>query len=445
MARWIFLSLLGLSFAAGAQQPHPNIVFILVDDQGWNDIGYHNEEIRTPTLDRLAREGVELDAHYVQPQCTPTRVALLTGRYPSRFGPHCMTASNDPAFPIGTPTLASELKRLGYDTALIGKWHLGSSLDHGPNHHGFDHSYGAMTGATGMYDHRYRIGHEFERAWHRNLEYVDEEGHVTDLAAREAVQWIAARGDAPFFLYLPFQAAHTPLVEEDRWLEMNKHIEDPERRLYAAALSHLDDAVRQVMEAIEVAGKRDNTLIVYSSDNGAQVNHSGNQYPPPDPALTDFSSNAPLRGQKTEAHEGGIRVPAFAHWPGQLAPRKVATPMHAVDWLPTLVARAGGAPDREVPWDGHDLWPALQGQPMPERAIYTAWGQARRWEALRLADWKIVRLNKGKSVGAWQLYNLADDPNEQRDLAADQPQRVSELAQRFEAERAKDAPGPDSR
>lgn len=441
MIRYLVAALVACAANAWGASP-PNIVYILADDLGWNDIGYHDSELRTPTLDRLAREGVKLDAHYVQPQCTPTRVALMTGRYPSRFGPHCLTASNEQSFPVGTPTLAIQLKRQGYTTALIGKWHMGSKPEWGPNHHGFDYSYGCLTGATGMYDHRYRVGHEFERTWHRNHEFIEEEGHVTDLAAREAVQWIAAQREAPFFLYLPFQAVHTPLVEKEHWLALNAHIEDPERRLYAAALSHMDDAIRQVLEAIETAGKRDNTLVVFSSDNGAQVNHSGNQYPAPDPALTNFSSNAPLRGMKTQAHEGGIRVPAFACWPGRLAPRTVTQPMHLVDWLPTLVALAGGSLDTSTPWDGRDIGPALNGGTLPPKAIYTVWGKARQWEALRMGDWKIVRQNKGKEQGKWEIYNLADDPNEQRNLAKEHPERLEELLQHFEAERVRDAPLP---
>ncbi len=232
---------------------------------------------------------------------------------------------------------------------------------------------------------------------------------------------------------------HTPLVEEERWLDLNAHIEDPERRLYAAALSHMDDAIRQVLEAIEAAGKRDNTLLVFSSDNGAQVNHSGNQYPAPDPALTNFSSNDPLRGMKTQAYEGGMRVPAFAYWPGRLAPRTVTEPMHLVDWLPTLVALAGGTPNQETPWDGRDIAPLLRGEALPAKAVYTVWGKARQWEALRLGDWKIVRQNKGKDAGRWELYNLADDPSEKQDLAKANPERVTQLSEMFESQRAKDA------
>ncbi|MCA9438320.1 MAG: sulfatase-like hydrolase/transferase [Candidatus Omnitrophica bacterium] len=155
----ILLGILALLLFVSAPAPAqpPNILFIVSDDQGWNDIGYHNDDLRTPNLDQLAETGVRLEHHYVQPQCTPTRVALMTGRYPSRFGPHCTTASNDQSYPIGTPTLASLLQSAGYDTGLFGKWHMGSKPEWGPNHYGFDFSYGSLAGAVGMYDHRYRL------------------------------------------------------------------------------------------------------------------------------------------------------------------------------------------------------------------------------------------------------------------------------------------------
>ena len=148
---------------ADADKVKPNILLIAADDQGWGDIGYHNPQIKSPNLDRLARTGVELDYHYVQPQCTPTRVALMTGRYPSRFGSHCTQASNSRAFPTGMLTMASMLKQIGYETMIIGKWHLGSKPEWGPNHYGFDYSYGSLAGAVGMYDHRYRLDSPFAK------------------------------------------------------------------------------------------------------------------------------------------------------------------------------------------------------------------------------------------------------------------------------------------
>jgi arylsulfatase A-like enzyme len=422
--------------------PRPNVIILLADDQGWGDVGYHAPELRTPHIDALAREGVELDTHYVQPQCTPTRVALLTGRYPSRFGPHCTTASNERALPPGTPTMASMFQDLGYETALVGKWHLGSKPEWGPNHHGFDTSYGSLAGAVGMYDHRYRLGSPFERTWHRDHVFIEDEGHSTDLLAREAVAFVTKKRSRPFFLYVPFHAVHTPIVEQDEhWHAINAHIEHPDRRRFAAALSHLDDAVGQIIRALEASGQRENTLIVYSSDNGGLTRYPGGNYPPPDPALAEgYSSNEPLRGAKTQAFEGGIRVPAFVSWPGVLQPRKVTATLHVVDWMPTLAALLDWKPPVVPEWDGRDVWSQLGGDEAPERQLYWRWGKT--WDALRLGDWKIVRRNRRKegtwTAGTWQLYDLGQDPSETTDLASEYPERVDELAQRFTAEEARD-------
>ncbi|NNF44788.1 MAG: arylsulfatase, partial [Phycisphaerales bacterium] len=419
----------------------PNILLIVADDQGWNDVGYHNPEIRSPNLDRLAGTGVELDCHYVQPQCTPTRVALMTGRYPSRFGRHATTASNEPAFPIGTPTLATVLRSAGYATGMSGKWHLGSKPEWGPAHHGFDHSHGSLAGAVGMYDHRYRLGSPYEVTWHRDHQFITEEGHVTDLTARETVQWIETHSDGqPWFFYVAFHAVHTPLVERGtRWADANRHIDDEERRLFAAAVTHMDWAVGRMVHALERTGQRDRTLIVFTSDNGAQVDHAGGQYPPPDPKLTGFSSNAPLRGRKTHVFEGGYRVPAFAHWPGTLVPRRVTRPMHAVDWMPTLAARAGAALPHGTPIDGHDAWPLLTARPEERsptpRMFYITWGGANR-VALRHGRWKVVRNGRDAE---WMLFDLDADPLERENRKDDEPEIFQQLMRMVEAQRALDA------
>jgi len=423
--------------AAGPSR-RPNIVVMVSDDQGWADIGYHNEEIRSPNMDRLARTGVELDCHYVQPQCTPTRVALMTGRYPSRFGAHCTQASNAQSYPIGTLTMASMLKPLGYETAMTGKWHMGSRFEWGPNHYGFDHSHGSLAGAVGMYDHRYRTGSPFSRTWHRNHESIDQEGHVTDLCAEEAVGWIEREREAPFFLYVPFHAVHTPVVEHPKWLRRNGHIDDPDRRLFAAAVTHLDDAIGRIVEALERTGQRDDTLIIFTSDNGGiHGRYGGGNYPSPDVSLAQgFSSNAPLRGGKSTAYEGGMRVPAFVNWPGVLERSKVNAPMHAVDWMPTLAMLLGYVPDEEPLWDGADVWPFITArESVEDRTLYWVWGGG-RWEALRHGRWKVVRNGQQK---LWELYDLLDDPCEETNLAAEQTEKLKELVTRYEAEKAKDA------
>ncbi len=194
LAKIVFLScLLGMIATAPAAAPRPNVLILVADDLGWSDVGYHNPEMRTPSIDKLVQESVELDCHYVMPMCTPTRVALLTGSYPSRFGNHCTQASNDQALPFGTPTLASVLQEAGYQTALIGKWHLGSLPEWGPNLFGFDYSFGSLAGAMAPYDHRYQLNRPaYIRTFHRNHEFIDEPGHITDLTAGEAIEWIRA-------------------------------------------------------------------------------------------------------------------------------------------------------------------------------------------------------------------------------------------------------------
>lgn len=422
-----------LSAVLSAQQEaaqRPNIVILVADDLGWGDVGWHNDEIRTPRLDALVREGIELDWHYVQPQCTPTRVALMTGRYPSRFGDHCTTASNNRALPFGTPTLASVLREQGYATGLFGKWHLGSKPEWGPNHFGFDTSYGSLAGAIGMYDHRYRLGSPYVRTWHRDHEFLEETGHATDLVTNAAIAWMKAQGDQPFFLYVPFHAVHVPLVEEQRWILQNAHIENADRRLFAAAVSHLDHAVGRIIDAVEELGATENTLVVFVSDNGGLRSHGGNAYPPPDTKLSTVSSNLPLRGWKTDVFEGGIRVPAFVRWPSKLAPGRSDVVLHAVDWMPTIRGLLGlsALPDR----DGVDVWAQLQGAPAP-RQLYWKWG---RKLALRDGRWKLLR-NGGK--GKFALFDLEADPGEKNNLADSDPEQLARMLDLLKAQVQSDA------
>ncbi|MEL7267368.1 MAG: sulfatase-like hydrolase/transferase, partial [Planctomycetota bacterium] len=330
------------AFADASDKP-PNVLVILTDDQGWGDIGYNNPSVYTPNLDRLAAEGARLTQHYVMPQCTPTRLALFTGRYPGRFGNTGLQAANDPVLPHGTTTLATLLRRRGYNTYLTGKWHMGSTPEHGPNQHGFEYSYGALAGAVGAYVHTYRSAQQinpFSITWHRNHEIIPnyENGkHVTDLVTDDAIRVIREERDSPFFLYLPYFAPHTPLDERGkfvklptqldgdnpgRWMNEDKiewfndpmgiiqREKDPEKRLFLAVLHHLDDAIGRVIKTLDATGQRENTVIFFSSDNGPQVSWNGGSYPS-DLKLTNFNQPIPFRGSKTQVYEGGMRVPAF--------------------------------------------------------------------------------------------------------------------------------------
>lgn len=412
-----------------AEQPQanrPNILFVVGDDLGWADVGYHGAKIRTPNIDKLMKAGVELDTHYVQPVCTPTRTALLTGRYPSRFGPHALVPSNLRALPAGTETLASALKSVGYTTHLAGKWHLGSRPEWGPNQYGFDHSYGSLNGAVDPWGHQYRPG-PYARTWHRDGRIFDEEGNATELVAQEALKWIRAKR-SPWFVYVPFHAVHIPIDTPEVYKAPyadETFFDDPKEnesyRRFAAFVSQLDAKLGELVAAVDETGQRDNTLIIFTSDNGG-LPGGGNAYISKVPATPVLSSNLPLRGHKGQLYEGGIRVPAFANWPVKLAPRKVTAPLQVVDWMPTLTKLAGYVPSRDLKWDGLDIWPLLTGgvETPASRVIYVP---SRGGHAIRSGHWKLIAPAKGKA----ELYDLSRDPYEKTNLADSEPNRVDEL------------------
>ena len=427
------ISFIGVIDAAAAAASKPNIVFIIADDLGWADVGFHGGNAPTPNLDRLARGGLELTQHYSAATCSPTRAALMSGRYWSRFG--LLGPDNRRAFAWDTVTLPRALKTVGYETALTGKWHLGSRPSEGPNHFGFDHSYGSLAGGVGPYDHFYKEG-EFSRTWHRNEKLLTETGHVTDLITREAVSWIGARKDAPFFLYVPFTAVHLPLKEPKEWLDrVPASIKDEVARQYAACIMHLDDAVGQIVTALEKAGKRENTLLVFTSDNGGSWAENANQpYPPDDyPKGKIPGNNVPLRGQKGNLYEGGIHVPAVISWPAGLKGGKHAAPFHVVDWMPTLCALAGYKPERDLKWDGMNRLPHLgakgAGVAVEPRLLYWATPDGK---AVREGDMKlIVHSPRGKGAARVELFDLAKDPYEKTDLAERMPDQVTALKQKL--------------
>jgi len=426
-----------VSHAADAPPARPNILFIVADDLGWSDVGWHRGFGKTPHLDKLVREGIELDQHYVQPVCTPTRTALMSGRYPGRFGPQALAPSNLRAMPLGTVTLASALKSIGYRTFQSGKWHLGARSEWGPTAFGFDHGYGTLTGAADPWTHKYRHG-PYEDTWHRDGKLFHEEGNATELIAAEALRRIEEK-QSPWFVYVPFHAVHTPVdapEEYKRLYDGVKFDDDPakqdSRLRMAAMVAEIDAKVGQFVAALEKTGQRDNTLIVFTSDNGgieslknAYVGNVG------DSPLN--SENDPLRGQKNQLYEGGIRVCAFTNWPGKLAPRKLTTPMHVVDWFPTIASLVGYQPTTNLDWDGINQWPALSGvvsNPAP-RTIYIAMNGG---HALRHGDWKLIVTAKGEP----QLFNIATDPYEKVDAATSHPERVADLQKRLAEHKAKD-------
>ncbi len=423
-----------VSAPARAETGRPNIVFMIADDLGWADVAFHGGNAPTPHLDRMANEGVELTQHYVAPVCSPTRAGFLTGRCWSRFG--ITTPTNGLALPPQTVTLARALRSQGYETCLIGKWHLGSKPQWGPNHFGFDHSYGSLAGGVTAWSHRYKKG-QFSVTWHRNGKLLEETGHVTDLLANEAVRWIGERDDQPFFLYVPFTAVHLPINEPQSWLDkVPASISSEIGRHYAACVMHLDDAVGRVLRALEEKGIRDNTLVVFTSDNGGSTTTNNTQpYPPDDsPAGRLTANNGPLRGQKGTVYEGGTRVPTLVSWPGKIAAREEPTPVAIMDWMPTFCQLAGYAPQADLDWDGVSLVELLQsGRPLPERPLYVA-GPRWRTVSLRLGEWKLVAHEKAAS----ELFHITADPAEATDLADQEPERVKKMLAVLQAARAAD-------
>jgi len=430
--------LLGILFAAVStltSADKPNVVFLIADDLGWADVAFHGGAVPTPNLDRLKAEGVEMTRHYVAPVCSPTRTALMTGRWWSRFG--VTTPQNDQALPFDTVTLPRALRECGYDTAITGKWHLGSKPEWGPNHFGFDHAYGSLAGGVGPYDHRYKQG-DHSVTWHRNGELIEEAGHVTDLIAEEAVKWIGGRGDAPFFLYVPFTAVHLPVKEPQEWLDrVPASIIGGVPRHYAACILHLDDAVGRIVRAIDDSGRREKTLVVFTSDNGGSTSGNNDTKYPADgyPEGTLPGNNAPWRGKKGDLYEGGIRVPALARWTGVIPAASTCDALlHISDWMPTIAALAGFEGGSRLKWDGIDAWPAVSGKgALPGRVIYSA-GPGFRARALHHGDWKLIVRDAGKGGGeVHELFHLGADPAETLDLSTAEAGKLAEMKARLDA------------
>jgi arylsulfatase A-like enzyme len=415
------------SVAAADHKPSPpNIVFIIADDLGWADVAFHGGNAPTPHLDRLAAEGLELAQHYVAPVCSPTRAGLLTGRCWSRYG--ITTPTNELALPENTVTLPRALKTRGYDTFLAGKWHLGSLPKWGPNHFGFDHSYGSLAGGISPWNHRYKKG-PFTVTWHRNHELIEESGHVTDLLTREVVKWIQSRDSAPFFAYVPFTAVHLPLKEPEEWLrKVPAEITGDVPRHYAASVMHLDDSVGRIIKALDDKGVRENTLLVFTSDNGGStVENNDLKYPDdncPNGRLT--GNNRPLKGRKGDIYEGGTRVPTIVSWPQRVKSGQVTSPVQITDWMPTFCSLAGFRSNRDLKWDGTDITELLvKHSPLDERPIYTA---GPRWRAvsLRMGDWKLIAHGAGEQRRI-ELFNISNDPTESDNQATKMPERTQQL------------------
>lgn len=405
----------------------PNVLLILTDDLGWADVGYHGGTAKTPSIDTLATEGTHLERFYVFPVCSPTRAGILTGRSPMRLGMayNVVKPWNPSGLPAGEHLMSQSFKAAGYQTAALGKWHLGLfRKEFLPNARGFDHFYGHLTGAIDYWTHTREGGID----WQRNGVTVKEEGYSTDLLAAEAVRWIRQRDrEKPFFLYLPFNAVHAPYQSPPEFAARYEGILNRKDRDHAGQITAYDAAVGKILDVLREEKIDGNTVVFWTSDNGGPQG-AGN--------------NAPLRGAKGSTFEGGIRVPAILRWPGKIAAGKTTGQiLSLVDVFPTLASAAGVPVRAERPLDGKDFWNTLEaGQTVPRQddLFFSIHKEAQAKRAVIHGDWKLV-VEGGKRL----LFDLAKDPSEKTDLAGDHPDIVKDLTTRLAAWEALHPPEKD--
>ncbi len=402
---------------AGETPAHPNVLLILTDDLGWADVGYHGGAAKTPSIDKLAADGTRLERFYVFPVCSPTRAGILTGRSPMRLGIayNVVRPWNPSGLPAGEHLISQSFKEAGYQTAMMGKWHLGlSRKEFLPNARGFDHFYGHLTGAIDYWTHDREGGID----WQRDGVTVKEEGYSTDLLAAEAVRWIKGRDkEKPFFLYLPFNAVHAPYQAPDAYVAKYAGIREKQARTHAAQIEAYDAAVGRVLDALREEGIDGNTVVFWTSDNGGPGG-AGN--------------NTPLRGAKASTFEGGIRVPAILRWPEKIAAGKTSDQvLSLLDVFPTLAAAAGVPIAAERPLDGKDFWGTLaagKAVPRADDLFFSIHHGKNARRAVIRGDWKLVTDGDERF-----LFDLEKDPSEGTDLAKEHPGVVKDLLARLAA------------
>jgi arylsulfatase A-like enzyme len=400
----------------------PNIIFILADDLGWGDIScYGRPDYRTPNLDLLASRGVRFtDAYSASAVCTPTRCGLITGRYPARLKIGLVEPLPATNHQVGLdsqhPTIASLLKGSGYETALIGKWHLGFRPEWGPNAHGFDEFFGVLAGAADYHLHKNGLG---QPDLYENLTPIERSGYLTDLLTERAVSFIKRRRTAPFYLSLHYTAPHWPwqdrkggerVVFTDKTIEPRTMDGGGSLKLYAEMMRSLDEGVGRVMRVLRATGLERNTLLIFTSDNGGER----------------FSYHWPFSGEKGELFEGGIRVPAIVSWPTVLPAKRVSHQMAiSMDWTATILAAAETSADQRYPLDGMNLLPIIKGaDPVRERTFY--W-RIYDQDAVRQGKWKYVRYGEQR-----HLFDLAVDQREREDLSTKNADVLERLAVEFD-------------
>ncbi len=428
--------------------PRPNVIVMVADDLGWNDVGFHGGDIDTPALDRLASEGVELHRFYTTPICSPTRAALMTGRDPIRLG--LAYGVILPWDNIGVHPdehfMPESFRAAGYQTAMVGKWHLGhAQMSYHPNQRGFEHFYGHLHTQVGFYPPFANLG---GRDFQRNGVSIDEQGYETFLLADEVSRYIRERDqDKPFFVYMPFIAPHTPLdapqALQDKYKDINTELAparsqqtDFSRRMakqagrpsarpmYAAVVDGMDQAIAQVLDTLDREGLADNTIVVFMSDNGGAAYSIGG------------ADNAPLRGGKGETFEGGIRVVSLLRWPAAIEPgSRYQSIMTVMDLFPTLAEAAGIEPQNRRPLDGRSLWQGIANQQPVARDEWVFFASETpiygHFNIAAFNDrWKLVQeIDQDQQVTTVKnyLFDIANDPNEYHNLAEQHPVLVEQL------------------
>ncbi len=421
------LAILVLNLAAEsivvAANDKPNVLLIVADDLGYADVGFHGcKDIPTPHLDRLAAASVRCSNGYVtHPFCSPTRAGLLTGRYQQRFGhennPAWKPESTVLGLPLSQTTLPQVLKSAGYTTGAVGKWHLGAHPQFHPNRRGFDEYFGLLGGGH-IYLPGGKGGAEYTIPMDRNGQPEPLDGYLTEVLGREASAFITRHKAEPWFLYLAFNAPHTPLQVTDKQLDRVKHITDETRRNYAGLVVGLDDAIGEVLASLKSSGQSENTLVWFLSDNGGPIG-------------VTHSQNTPLRGAKGQVFEGGVRVPFLISWPLRLpAGKTFDAPVHSLDVFATVAALANARVPESHSLEGVNLLPSLTGtkSDAPHKHLFWRTGGGAKF-AVREGDWKLTAEDPSKP----QLFNLASDVNESKDLAAEHPEVLARLRAAYDA------------
>ena len=392
-----------LLLCSNAEAQRPNIIYIMTDDMGYGDLsGYGRKDYSTPNLDKLASQGIKfVNAYSAGPLCTPTRAALMTGRYPARTPVGLMepltTSKRDSTFGLTAefPSVATLMSASGYETALVGKWHLGFLPQHSPVKNGFDYFFGFHSGAADYISH---TGDGGKHDLYENDTPVYPEGYLTDLFSQKAITFIKQKHDKPFFLAITFNTPHWPWQgpSDKPYAASANFREGGSPAIYAAMMKSMDDAVGRIMNTLDDAQLSNQTIVIFTNDNGGER----------------YSDNGGLSNAKSSLWEGGIRVPAFVRWPGKINPGVITQQVAiTMDWTATILSAGGAKAHTDFPLDGIDLMPILTGKKNVERTIYWRTFQRAKQKAIRMGEWKYLQDAKGE-----YLFNLAADQAEKNDL-----------------------------